>query len=431
MYASKPIGSSISIVGRSHGQAVKNADMTVWETSKHFNGGAHGSGPRRVAARGQYAAAARRWGRAAALAATIVAAGMLASCGGGAGRPVARMLPAGAVPSQQALADARLTPVSWQQVPGWQEDSLIGVTAALRQNCARMSSLANWRSACVAAQQLDDLDVAATRTFFETYFTPVVLANSDGTLDGLVTGYYEPLLHGSRYRSAPYLYPLYRWPRAARPGAVLPPRAQLMRSGMLAGNELVYVDDPIEAFFLQVQGSGRVLLDDGTVMRVGYSGTNNQPYRSIGRWLIDRGELLPAQATMQGIKAWARANRLRVDALLDVNPRFVFFKEVPSSEGVPSGGADGPVGALGVPLTPERSIAVDPTSIPLGTPVFLQTTRPLSHQPMNRLVFAQDVGSAIQGGVRADYFWGLGDDAGDLAGRMKQSGRMWLLLPNS
>lgn len=438
MYASNPIGSSISTVDSSHGQAVKNADMTVWETSEHFNGcvygngGAHGSGPRRAAARDRHAAGVRRWGRAATLIATIVAAAMLASCGGsGAVRPVMHVPPVVATPSQQALVSARLTPVSWQQVPGWQEDSLIGTTGALRQNCARMNTLANWRRACVAAQQLDDLDVAAARTFFETYFTPFVLANSDGTLDGLVTGYYEPLLHGSRYRRAPYLYPLYRWPRAARSDAVLPPRAQLIRSGMLAGNELVYVDDPIEAFFLQVQGSGRVLLDDGTVMRVGYSGTNNQPYRSIGRWLIDRGELSPAQATMQGIKAWARANRLRVDALLDVNPRFVFFKEVPSSEGVPSGGADGPVGALGVPLTPERSIAVDPTSIPLGTPVFLQTTRPLSNQPMNRLVFAQDVGSAIKGGVRADYFWGLGDDAGDLAGRMKQGGRMWLLLPNS
>jgi membrane-bound lytic murein transglycosylase A len=204
-----------------------------------------------------------------------------------------------------------------------------------------------------------------------------------------------------------------------------------MRSAALSGDELVYVDDPIEAFFLQVQGSGRITLDDGSVMRVGYGGTNNQPYTSIGRWLIDQGELTPARATMQGIKAWARAHPTRVDALLDVNPRFVFFKEMPSGEGALDGGADGPVGALGVPLTPERSIAVDPSSIPLGTPVFLQTTRPLTNTPMSRLVFAQDVGSAIKGGVRADYFWGLGDDAGDLAGKMKQGGRMWLLLPNT
>jgi membrane-bound lytic murein transglycosylase A len=224
---------------------------------------------------------------------------------------------------------------------------------------------------------------------------------------------------------------LYRWPYRFKPGAALPARAQLESSGALNGNELVWVDDPIEAFFLQIQGSGQVVMEDGTTMRVGFGGTNNQPYKSIGRELLDRRELTPAQATMQGIKAWAKANPSRVDALLDVNPRFVFFREMPGAETLAAGVGTGPVGALGVPLTPERSIAVDPSSIPLGTPVFLQTTRPLSNSPMNRLVFAQDTGSAIKGGVRADYFWGLGDDAGDLAGRMKQAGRMWLLLPNS
>ncbi|SAK94363.1 MltA domain-containing protein [Caballeronia hypogeia] len=328
-------------------------------------------------------------------------------------------------------AASRLTAVSWQQVPGWQDDSLIGATAALRQNCNRLARQSNWQRACAAALQLDDLDMSAARSFFETYFTPFQLANTDGTLDGLVTGYYEPLLRGSRTRHGPYQYALYRWPYRYKPGSALPARAQLERSGVLNGNELVWVDDPIEAFFLQVQGSGRVTMEDGSVMRVGFGGTNNQPYRSIGKELLDRGELTPAQATMQGIKAWAKANPARVDALLDVNPRFVFFREMPASDTTASSLGDGPVGALGVPLTPERSIAVDPSAIPLGTPVFLQTTRPLSNRPMNRLVFAQDTGSAIKGGVRADYFWGLGDDAGDLAGRMKQGGRMWLLLPNS
>lgn len=334
----------------------------------------------------------------------------------------------GAAQLPQASATRRLTQVSWQQIPGWQDDSLIGVLPALRENCTRLDGRAPWQRICAAATQLDELDGSATRTFFETYFTPFQLANGDGSLNGLVTGYYEPLLRGSLTRHAPYVYPLYHWPAAYRPGAALPGRAQLERSGVLDGNELVYVDDPIEAFFLQVQGSGRVVMDDGSVMRVGFGGTNNQPYRSIGRWLIDHGELRPAQATMQGIKAWARANPARVPSLLDVNPRFVFFKATPEAA---ADGGDGPLGALGVPLTPERSIAVDTASIPLGTPVFLATTRPLTNTPMDRLVFAQDVGSAIKGGVRADYFWGLGDDAGDLAGRMKQPGRMWLLLPNS
>jgi membrane-bound lytic murein transglycosylase A len=370
-------------------------------------------------------------GRLAGWAAALTSAVLLASCGGGTVWVEPAKAPLGAIPTRPAITSNRLTQVGWHDLPGWRDDSLIGAAAALRQNCVRLARQADWQRACAAAARIDDLDMTAARVFFETYFTPYVLANRDGTLDGLITGYYEPLLRGSRTRHAPYLYPLYRWPAAYRPGAGLPARDQLMRSGALSGDELVYVDDPIEAFFLQVQGSGRITLDDGSVMRVGYGGTNNQPYRSIGRWLIDRGELTPARATMQGIKEWARAHPTRVDALLEVNPRFVFFKEVPSGEGALDGGADGPVGALGVPLTPERSIAVDPSSIPLGTPVFLQTTRPLTNTPMSRLVFAQDVGSAIKGGVRADYFWGLGDDAGDLAGKMKQAGRMWLLLPNT
>ncbi|OTP74879.1 murein transglycosylase A [Caballeronia sordidicola] len=368
----------------------------------------------------------------AAWAAFLTTAVLLASCGGGGAiKSSYQAPPSGAPIVTGQRAATRLTAVSWQQVPGWQDDSLLGATAAMRQNCSRLAQQPTWRRACAAAQRLDDLDMNAAREFFEAYFTPFQLANTDGTLDGLVTGYYEPLLRGSRTRHGAYQYALYRWPYRFKTGTTLPSRAQLESSGALNGNELVWVDDPIEAFFLQVQGSGQVVMEDGTTMRVGFGGTNNQPYKSIGRELLDRRELTPAQATMQGIKAWAKANPARVDALLDVNPRFVFFREMPATSTLAAGVGTGPVGALGVPLTPERSIAVDPSAIPLGTPVFLQTTRPLSNSPMNRLVFAQDTGSAIKGGVRADYFWGLGDDAGDLAGRMKQGGRMWLLLPNS
>jgi membrane-bound lytic murein transglycosylase A len=363
--------------------------------------------------------------------AAVVFAMVLAGCGGSAMVRPTTSVPGGAAAMPGRLAAARLTPVAWQQVPGWDDDSLIGAVAALRENCVRVGREREWERACAAAARLDDLDVAATRTLFETYFTPFQFANGDGTLDGLVTGYYEPLLRGARTRRGAYQYAIYGWPSGYRRGASLPPRAELERSGVLAGHELVWVDDPIEAFFLQVQGSGRVVLDDGTVMRVGFGGSNNQPYQSIGRWLLDHREITPAQATMQGIKAWARANPARVDALLDTNPRFVFFREMPGAEPSQTSLEQGPIGALGVPLTPQRSIAVDPASIPLGTAVFLQTTRPLTNAPMNRLVFAQDTGSAIKGGVRADYFWGLGDDAGELAGKMKQVGRMWLLLPNS
>lgn len=374
---------------------------------------------------------AGRWLRALGM---IGMAGMvvaLASCGGGQSVRNAPLAGRSARVFPQQIVRERMTAVPWNEVPGWQDDTLIGVAGALREDCVRMAHEASWQRACAAAENLDDFDAAGLRAFFETYFTPYRFANANGTLNGLVTGYYEPLLHGSRTRHDAYQTALYRWPSGYRAGAALPARAQLERSGILQGNELVWVDDPIDAFFLQVQGSGRVMMDDGSVMRVSFGGTNGQPYRSIGRWLIDHGEVTPAQATMQGIKAWAQANPARVQTLLDVNPRFVFFRATATenTHGIPD--TQGPSGAFGVPLTPERSIAVDPSSIALGTPVFLQTTRPDTGAPLESLVFAQDTGSAIKGGVRADYFWGTGDEAGDLAGKTKQQGRMWLLLPKS
>ncbi|WP_224014275.1 murein transglycosylase A [Paraburkholderia tropica] len=437
MKISRNSASSASRPNMSIGYSSSRSDMAASIESKHcmrvfarFSRVMPGLTALRERARIGFGKAANvSFGRIGGLVGAASLAALLAACGG---PSYVRTTPPKGSPTLPAqIAAQRLTPVAWQQVPGWQDDSLIGATAALRANCTRLAREPRWQRACAAASQLDDLDASGARAFFEAYFTPYQFANNDGTLDGLVTGYYEPLLHGSRTRHGIYQTALYRWPSGYRAGAALPPRAQLERAGILSGNELVWVDDPIEAFFLQVQGSGRIVMEDGSVMRVGFGGTNNQPYKSIGRWLLDRGELTPAQATMQGIKAWARANPTRVDALLDTNPRFVFFREMPSGDSSPQGGTDGPIGALGVPLTPERSIAVDPSSIPLGTPVFLTTTRPLTNTPLNRLVFAQDTGSAIKGGVRADYFWGLGDDAGDLAGKMKQGGRMWLLFPNS
>jgi membrane-bound lytic murein transglycosylase A len=173
---------------------------------------------------------------------------------------------------------------------------------------------------------------------------------------------------------------------------------------------------------LQIQGSGRVQLADGSMLRVGYADQNGYPYRSIGRYLIEQGELRASEASMQGIQAWARAHPARVVALLDQNPSYVFFRELPNQDG-------GPLGALGVPLSNERSIAVDPRFIPLGAPVFLSTTRPNSDVPLQRLMFAQDTGGAIRGPVRADFFWGFGATAGREAGRMRQQGDLWVLLP--
>jgi membrane-bound lytic murein transglycosylase A len=277
---------------------------------------------------------------------------------------------------------------------------------------------------------------------------------ADGRETGLVTGYYEPLLAGSRTRSARFGVPLYAAPddlltvdlaalypelkdkrvRGRVEGRrVVPywPRADIENGvAPVAGRELVYVENAVEAFFLQIQGSGRVVLADGSVMRVGYADQNGHPYRSIGRVLIERGEIAPERASMQGIREWGRRHPERLPALLNENPSYVFFREVPPpAAGSLEATIDGPIGSLGVPLLRERTIAVDPRSIPLGAPVFLDTTWPLSSRPLQRLMLAQDTGGAIRGAVRADFFWGFGDAAGREAGRMRQDGRMWLLWP--
>jgi len=288
------------------------------------------------------------------------------------------------------------------------------------------------------------------RVFFEANFTPYKVFNADGSDIGMVTGYYEPLLRGARKRGGAYQTPLYRAPDdlltidlgSAYPdlkgmrlrgrvvgNKVIPywSRAELLQSGALAGKELVWVDDPVEAFFLQVQGSGRIYLSDSQeTIRLAYADQNGYPYKSIGRYLVDKGELNLSQASAQGIKAWVIANPARQNELLNANPSYVFFKEEKISD--PS---KGPKGAMGLPLTGLRSVAVDPQYIQLGAPVFLATTQPNSDMPLQRLVLAQDTGGAIRGAVRADYFWGFGNEAGERAGAMKQRGMMWVLLPNS
>lgn len=320
---------------------------------------------------------------------------------------------------------ARQAPAQWEDLPGWQQDDLLPAWPAFLASCPALQKKSDWARVCQQAGTVDALNSHAIRQFFERNFTPIRLQNADGSSTGLITGYYEPVLRGSRTRQGPYQTPLYRYPdfwRKSKP-SVLPSREQLLVSGVLQGQELVYVDDPVEAAFLQVQGSGRIVLTDGGVMRVGFAGSNEQPYRSFGKWLLESGEITPAQATMQGIKAWAKENPARVEQMLNVNPRYIFFQEALADE------YEGPRGALGVPLSAQRSLAVDPAYVPLGAPIFLATTFPLSSEPLQRLMLAQDTGSAIKGGVRADFFWGAGISAGEIAGKMKQSGAMWLLRP--
>jgi membrane-bound lytic murein transglycosylase A len=343
-------------------------------------------------------------------------------------------------PAAKPLQEAR-----WEDLKGWRSDNLAEAHGALLESCGVLAKQPAWRAVCEEARALPAQD-AALRAFFETRFRPWRVVNQDESTEGLVTGYYEPLLRGSRERSKQFAHAIYGVPddllvvdlgelypelknfrlRGRLDGRKVVPywsRAELVpQAPALAGKALLWVADPIELFFLQVQGSGRVELPDGRRVRVGYAEQNGHPYQSIGRWLVEKGELKLEEASMQGIQAWARANPRRVNELLNANPSFVFFRELPDNGG-------GPPGALGVPLTPGRSLAVDPRAIPLGAPVFLSTTFPNSEQPQQRLMLAQDTGGAIKGAVRADFFWGFGAEAGAQAGRMRQRGEMWVLLP--
>lgn len=342
------------------------------------------------------------------------------------------------------------TLAAWSDLPGWQEDDLSAAWQPFLKSCQALRSRAGgapWQQACAHAAEVDARSGEAIRRYFENVMQPYAVSTDDrSAVEGMITGYYEPLLQGSRQRDKRNLYPVHGVPDnllTIELGDLFPELKGKRVRGRIEGNKVVpywsrgeiaaqgkrlpartlaWVDDAVELFFLQIQGSGRIRLPDGSLLRVNYADQNGHPYRSIGRLLVDRGDLKLEEASMQGIQAWARANPARLDELLNANPSYVFFREMPASD-------DGPLGALGVPLTAERSIAIDPRSIPLGAPVFLATTRPNSALPLNRLMLAQDTGGAIRGAVRADFFWGFGKEAGNLAGRMKQRGRMWVLLP--
>jgi membrane-bound lytic murein transglycosylase A len=338
------------------------------------------------------------------------------------------------------------TPSNWEKLPDWTTLDLTPSWAALLQSCRVLKNKPQWQSVCNGAELVDKGDNAAQRTFYEDKLTPYQVFNTDGSEQGVITGYYEPLLKGSRFKSERFRYPLYGAPddmleidlgdaypqlkgqrlRGRLSGKKVVPyfkRSEIdAGTDSLKGRELFWVDNAVELFFLQIQGSGRIELVDGRQIKVGYAEQNGYPYVSIGRKLIEMGEMKLEDASMQGIKAWGEKNPTKLTALLELNPSYVFFRELPEN-------LSAPLGALGVPLTNEYSIAVDPKTIPLGSPVFLSTTQPNTSIPLNRLMLAQDTGGAIRGAVRADFFWGFGEKAASQAGRMKQQGRMWVLFP--
>ena len=341
-----------------------------------------------------------------------------------------------------------LQSAEWNDLPGWNEDDPVAVFAAFVASCTSLERQALWKSVCGSANSATDKSAPGLRTWFEAQFRPWALVNPDGSRNGLITGYYEPILKGSRTESRNYPHPVFGPPDdliVVELAELYPELKHMRLRGRLDGRKLVpyysraewspqeskrspaallWLADPIDLFFMQIQGSGQVQLTDGSRVRLNYADQNGHPYRSIGRWLIERGELKAEQASMQGIKTWAKANPSRLVEMLNANPSLVFFREL-AVEG------SGPQGAMGLALTPERSLAVDPRHVPLGVPIWLATTRPNSEQALTRLMLAQDTGGAIRGVVRADFYWGSGTEPGHQAGKMRQQGRMWVLMPRS
>lgn len=338
------------------------------------------------------------------------------------------------------------SPVDWSSLQSWESDNHGDVWDGFLKSCEKLAHV-RWREVCELAAESGTLTDAEAMAFFEAHFEVHPVYAEGGETEGLITGYYEPLLKGSRESSDEFRYPLYGVPEdllVVDLGSVYPQLKNLRLRGKLVGNkvvpyhdrvqlhddpellrgaEILWVNSLVDVFFLHVQGSGRVQLTDGTTVAVGYAGQNGHPYQSIGRVLIAMGELERDEVTLFTIKDWLKANPERLNEVLAKNPSYVFFE-------LRDDPAVGPVGSLNVALTPARSVAVDRSVIPLGAPVWLQTTLPDERQSsFDRLMLAQDTGGAIKGHVRADVFWGRGDEAELLAGLMKQQGRLFVLLP--
>lgn len=311
-------------------------------------------------------------------------------------------------------AEASHTILSFKDLHGWEQDDQQAALSVFLETCGDMRD-SEWRTLCAVAGQQTN-----ARTFFELFFRPVLI--EDGK-PGLFTGYYEPELNGSLTRTGRFQYPLYRLPPEVKSGEAWHSRAQIEEDQLLDGQglEIAWIDDPVDVYFLQVQGSGRIRLPDGRALRVGYAGKNGHDYRSIGQELVRQGIYKPSQVSAQVIRNWVRRNPEEGAELLRHNPSYVFFREVNQ---VPAD--KGPLGAMNRSITGMRSLAVDPAFVPLGAPVWIEKG---GKGPLRRLMIAQDTGSAIKGAQRADIFFGTGAGAGRRAGRIKDPGRLVVLMP--
>lgn len=328
---------------------------------------------------------------------------------------VGRQFAAAAILTAMCLpAHAKATLFDWADLNGWAQDDHAAALVVFQETCRDLKD-GDWPTICKLAKTADD-----PRLFFETTFRPVLITDEE---DPLFTGYYEPELPGSRDKTDIYNVPLYRLPKDVPDDGPWLTREELIQTGVLEdrGLELVWLKNEVDKFFLQIQGSGRIRLQDGGLMRVGYGGKNGHPYRSIGRELIRRGEFEEHQVSAQVIRNWVEENPDRGADLLNHNPSYVFFREVSQVDP-----AKGPLGAMNRSITAGRSIAVDPEVVPLGAPVWLEKA---GAAPIRRLMVAQDTGAAINGAQRADIFYGSGPEAGREAGRIRDGGRMIVLLP--
>lgn len=360
------------------------------------------------------------------------------------------------LPRHSNTAQLELTPTAFADLPFWTQDRHVEALGAFIRSCPSLLGdsdshigghrikAEDWVPICRAANQPTRGDAQAAQKFFENWFAPHLISAA-GNSQGMFTGYFEAELRGSRIQSPEFNVPLYGLPTdlvrvnlgkfevgrrgqnligRMADGRILPyhRRADIQKGALRdAAPVLVWVDDAIDAFLLHVQGSGRVVLEDGAVMRVGYAGNNGHGYVSIGRVLIDQGELPSDSAGWTQIRNWLARHPSKAETLLARNPRYIFFREILG---------DGPIGAQGVALTPRRSLAVDRKFIPLGLPIWLDTVWPgQDEHPLRRLMVAQDTGSAIKGPIRGDFFWGYGKDALAEAGRMKSLGQYYILLP--
>jgi len=329
-----------------------------------------------------------------------------------------------------ALTQTRSTwvPVPWSELPGWGGDNLFEAWNAWLKSCEKPSP--PWVALCPEVRRLSIGNAQEQLSWIQSRLQAYRIASPSGESTGLLTSYFEPIIEASRVPNGRFNVPLYqlpanlaqRKPWFTRQEIETLPEAQ----AALKGRVIAYMADPVDATILQIQGTGRARITESNgstvLVRIAFAGSNEHPYKGIGRWLLDQG--LTKDASWPGIKTWLSQNPQRQQELLWVNPRYIFFREMPLNS---IDSALGPPGAQGVALTPGRSIAVDPGSIPYGTPVWLVSPGPQTS--LQKLVLAQDTGSAITGAVRADYFAGWGSEAGDLAGRLRQPLQMWAIWP--